>query len=211
MEGEFCETAEHWKWVAFLCSNNLVCSNGSWSLSCILLLLQIIKWCVSIIWLRAKLGFKTEKWHCYILSRIWHGRNKRSKQYSQGYLKTIPSKPVRNPHNPVMHMLLGLKKEVVCFLKKEVFTQKNPYPEVYSALPTLNYRKTCIKHPFLMTKIIVCPKNRITNLPTLFFLWTVTGNKHFFSRPYRNNQNKQSFKCSQTISRDHLYIETTCF
>ena len=50
---------------------------------------------------------------------------------------------------------LGLKK-VVCFLQPypNLFIQKNPYPKAFSALPTPNQRKTCIKHTFL-TKIIM--------------------------------------------------------
>ena len=34
------------------------------------------------------------------------------------------------------------------------FIQKNPYPKVFSALPTPNQRKTCIKHTFLNKKIM---------------------------------------------------------
>ena len=61
-------------------------------------------------------------------------------------------------------------------LPLKVFIQKNPYPKVFSALPTPNQRKTCIKHTFL-TKKIMQKKNYRPTYP--IFFRTVTGNKLF--------------------------------
>ena len=57
-------------------------------------------------------------------------------------------------------------------LPLQVFIQKNPYPKVFSALPTHNQRKTCIKHIFDL-------KNSEKN----FFLPTYL--LYFFSDRYR--------------------------
>ena len=75
---------------------------------------------------------------------------------------------------------LGLKKLFVsCNPTLTSFYSKNPYPEVFSALPTPNQRKTCTKHTFLTKKIM--------HFFFTFFLptypisfQTVTGNKHYF-------------------------------
>ena len=48
------------------------------------------------------------------------------------------------------------------------FYSKNPYPKVFSALPTPNQHQTCIKHKFL-TKEIMQKKIFFTNQPTLIF------------------------------------------
>ena len=62
-------------------------------------------------------------------------------------------------------------------LPLQVFIQKNPYPKVFSALPTPNQRKTCIKHTFLTKKYF-------TDLPTLFFFRLLQETNNFFFRPY---------------------------
>ena len=65
-------------------------------------------------------------------------------------------------------------------LPLQVFIFKNPYAKVFSALPTPNQRKTCIKHTFLTKKII--QKKYI--LPTypypIFFGWLQETNNFFF-------------------------------
>ena len=57
-------------------------------------------------------------------------------------------------------ILIGIKK---------LFVSCNPTltSYVFSALPTPNHRKTCIKHTFLIKKNI--KKKSFTDLPTLFF------------------------------------------
>ena len=62
-------------------------------------------------------------------------------------------------------------------IPKQVFIQKNPYPKVFSTLPTPNQRKTCIKHTFLTKKD---NRNIFHYRPTYpIFFQTVTGNKQF--------------------------------
>ena len=67
---------------------------------------------------------------------------------------------------------------VSCNPTQQVFIQKNAYPKVFSALPTPNQCNTCIKHTFLTKNNT--KKKDFTDLPTLFFFRTVTGNKQFF-------------------------------
>ena len=50
---------------------------------------------------------------------------------------------------------LSLQKLLVsCNPSLTSFYSKNPYPKVFSPLPTPNQRKTCIKHTFLPKRII---------------------------------------------------------
>ena len=58
------------------------------------------------------------------------------------------------------------------------FYSKNPYPKVFSALPTPNQRKTCVKNIFLTKKIM--QKKKITYLPTLCFFGPLQETNNFF-------------------------------
>ena len=78
---------------------------------------------------------------------------------------------------------LGLKKKlfVSCNPTLTSFYQKNPYPKFFSALPTQNQCKTCIKHTFLTKKIMQKFFFLPTYLPYFFSdRYTNTGNNIFF-------------------------------
>ena len=78
-----------------------------------------------------------------------------------------------------LRLSLGLKKSYLfpVTLPIQVFTQKNPYPKVFSALTIPSQRETCIKHTFLTKKIMQKKKKLPTYLP--YFFRTITGNKQF--------------------------------
>ena len=71
-------------------------------------------------------------------------------------------------------LCIGLKKSTLTS-----FYSKNPYPKVFSALPTSNQRKTCIKHTFL-TQIIV---QTFFYRPTYPFFLPLQETNNFFSWP----------------------------
>ena len=71
----------------------------------------------------------------------------------------------------IFHPLAKAKKKSSLFpvtLPKQVFIQKNLYPKFFSALPTPNQRKTCIKHKFLTKRIMKKRRNYRPTYPIFF-------------------------------------------
>ena len=71
---------------------------------------------------------------------------------------------------PFNHLRPKKKLFVSCnpYPNKTSFYSKKPYPKVFSALPTPNQRKTCIKHTFLTKKIMQKKYFLLTFLPDFF-------------------------------------------
>ena len=90
----------------------------------------------------------------------------------------------QGPTRALVSFTLGLIKKlfVSCNHTLISFYFKKTYPSVFSALPTPDQRKTCIKHTFL-TKKKNPPKYILsTYLPYLFF-GPLQETNNFFSRP----------------------------
>ena len=104
----------------------------------------------------------------------------------------------QGPTRALVSFTLGLIKKLFVSYNHTliIFYFKKPYPSFFSALPTPDQRKTCIKHTFL-TKKKNPPKIYIIDLPTLFIFWTVTGNKFFFlglkEKPDRQHELSTNF------------------